>query len=155
MHMDKMWDKFPQVLFDRCKRGVIAKELLERLLLTKAHDHVVRLKSPWLGPPSAFTRPILLSDFFKALAGEENMNKILNARPNNMPDGLTLAESVLDRAGLNFTHWAKAGDSSVVTDKAAWIALGWCLAWQCFGQQAEVDFVTPLVLPPEDAKLGR
>ncbi|KAG9074982.1 hypothetical protein FRC06_010342 [Ceratobasidium sp. 370] len=159
MHMNRMWDEFPRVLPDWCNTGLIAKgergEWLARLLLTKAHDHVVRLTSPEPRPPPEFTRPILLSDFFEALAGRKNKDKILNAKPNNVPGGLTLVESVRGKARLIFTHWAKVGDSSVVTDEAAWIALGRCLAWQCFDDQSEIDLVTPLLLPPEDANLGR
>ncbi|KAG9089296.1 hypothetical protein FS749_001444 [Ceratobasidium sp. UAMH 11750] len=160
MHMNEMWDEFPRVLFDWCNRGLIDKgergELLARLLLTKAHDHIIRLISPELRPPPGFTRPILLSHFLEALVGEENKDKIFSARPNNVPNGLTLAESVLGKARLNFTHWAKAGDSSVVTDEATWIAMARCLAWQCFDNQSEIDLITPLMLPPgEDVKLGR
>ncbi|KAG8708105.1 hypothetical protein FRC08_000107 [Ceratobasidium sp. 394] len=160
MHMNEMWDGFPRVLFDWCNRGLIDKgergELLVRLLLTKAHDYIIRLISPELRPPPGFTRPILLSDFLEALVGKENRGRIFSARPNNVPDGLTLAESALGQARLNFTHWAKAGDDSVVTDEATWIALGRCLAWQCFDNQSEIDLITPLMLPPgEDAKLGR
>ncbi|KAG9075046.1 hypothetical protein FRC06_010306, partial [Ceratobasidium sp. 370] len=159
MHMDGLWDGFPKVLFNWCHHGLIAKggrgELLARLLLTKAHDRVVRLISPEPEAPPKFTQPILLSDFLEALVGTKNKDRILNAKPNNVPDGVTLAESVLGKAMLNFTHWAKAGDSSVVTDEAAWIALARCLAWQCFDNQPEIDLVTPLMLPPKDAKLER
>ncbi|KAG8726427.1 hypothetical protein FRC10_007135, partial [Ceratobasidium sp. 414] len=157
MYINETW-KSLKVLFDWCNHGLIAKgergELLARLLLTKAHDHVI---SPGLTPGGIpeFTRPIFLREFLGALVGEENRDRIFNARPNNMPDGPTLGDSALGKAKLNFTHWAKAGDNSVVTDEAAWIALGRCFAWQCFDYQPEVDLITPLMLPSEDDKLGR
>ncbi|KAG9084305.1 hypothetical protein FS749_005324 [Ceratobasidium sp. UAMH 11750] len=96
-------------LFKWCNKGLISKgergELLARLLLTKAHvDHVASLTFPKPRPPLWFAQPIFLSDFLEALVGKEHKDKIFNARPNNVLNGLTLAESALGQARLNFTH---------------------------------------------------
>ncbi|KAG8710691.1 hypothetical protein FRC08_016827 [Ceratobasidium sp. 394] len=156
MHLGKMWKEPLDVLSDSGSSGLIGKgergELLARLLLTKAHDYALSQRLKTL---PKFTQPILLPDFLEALVGTKNKDEILNAKPNNMPDGPTLADSILGKARLNFTHWAKAADSSVVTDEAAWIALARCFAWQCFDNQPEIDLVTPLMLPSECDKLER
>ncbi|QRV83604.1 hypothetical protein RhiJN_11620 [Ceratobasidium sp. AG-Ba] len=159
MDINNIWEKLAGTLFGLCNNGMIAKgergELLARLLLTKAHDWVVYgLRSKDVLRPRRFTRPILLADFLEALVGKKNKDEIMKAKPNNTRNGPTLADSPLGQAALNFTHWAKAADDCSVTDNGAWIALTRCMAWQCCDGQPEVDLVTPLMLPPEDAKLG-
>ncbi|QRV85662.1 hypothetical protein RhiJN_13680 [Ceratobasidium sp. AG-Ba] len=158
--MDKndTWSTLANTLFKLCNSGMILKgergELLARLLLTKAHDWAVISKSTVARPPREFTRPVLLADFLEALVGEANKNAIMMAKPNNVRDGPTLADSGLGQAMLNFTHWAKAEDNCSVMDDAAWVALTRSMAWQCCDGQPDVDLVTPLMLPMKGAKLG-
>ncbi|QRV97714.1 hypothetical protein RhiJN_25733 [Ceratobasidium sp. AG-Ba] len=158
MHINKDSGDPMRVLLEWCNNGLILKgergELLARLFFTMAHDLAITREHTSSEPPM-FTRPILLVDFLTALLGEKSKDKIMKALPDNIPGGKTLADSVLGKATLNFTHWAKARDKSVVTDEAAWIALGRCLAWQCQDGQPDIDVITPLMLPCEDDKIGR
>ncbi|KAB5587652.1 hypothetical protein CTheo_8909 [Ceratobasidium theobromae] len=160
MCLNNMNDGIPSILHKWCENDLIAKgdrrELVARLLITKAHDHVIHtLSSPRESPPT-YSAPILLTDFLQALVGEELAQLIFDAVPDNSSDQTRLIDSALGKAKLNFTHWAKAADEGAVTDEAAWIGLARNMAWQCFDQQKAVDLITPLLLWDEnqDSKLG-
>ncbi|QRW12303.1 hypothetical protein RhiLY_11302 [Ceratobasidium sp. AG-Ba] len=157
MDINNTWDTLLYKLFRLHNRKILNVEqgkLLARLLLTKAHDWAVRSKAEYVIRPRWFTKSIPLADFLESLVGKENKNKIMDAKPDNMPDGPTLATNGLGQAILNFTHWAKAEGDCSLTDDGAWIALTRCMAWQCCDEGPQVDIVTPLMLPMEGAKLG-
>ncbi|QRW05967.1 hypothetical protein RhiLY_04966 [Ceratobasidium sp. AG-Ba] len=111
MDINNTWDTLLYKLFRLHNRKILNVEqgkLLARLLLTKAHDWAVRSKAEYVIRPRWFTKSIPLADFLESLVGKENKNKIMDAKPDNMPDGPTLATNGLGQAILNFTHWAKA-----------------------------------------------
>ncbi|KDR73813.1 hypothetical protein GALMADRAFT_633519 [Galerina marginata CBS 339.88] len=139
---------------DKGERG----ELAARIILTLAHDKC-------LNPPEEsqrqsltreieprFSQAIPLVQFFGSLVGKANFEKILNALPNNVSDGLPFSKA-FETAKVNFTHFAKGGDSSILTDKVAWVALARCMAWQCANDQDLVDILVPILL--WDEKLSR
>jgi hypothetical protein len=142
-------------LADFLKDGFVLKgergELLARLLLTLAHDKCVEFDSA-KAHEAQYSRPVLLSDFLEALVGPGHMEKILESRPDNLPDGATFKEAFKD-AKVNFTHFVKAGDESVIADKVAWMALSRCMAFQCADGQRMVDLYIPVLL--WDEPLGR
>ena len=91
-------------------------------------------------------------DFLEVLVGSSHMEKILESRPGNVPDGATFNEAFKD-AKVNFTHFVKGGDESVVADEFAWMALSRCMAFQCMDGQRMIDLYIPILL--WDEKLSR
>jgi len=77
-----------------------------------------------------YSRPIHLFDFLEALVGRSHTENILESRPDNVPGGAIFREAFKD-AKVNFTHFVKGGDESVITDEAAWLALSRSMAFQC------------------------
>lgn len=159
MHLNRAMHGIPAVLLEWCNNGLIPKgelgELIARLLLTKAHDQAIQNRFTLPKPNVPFySEAISLPDFLKALLGEKNAKLVLEATPDNLESDTTLAESPLGKAKLNFTHWCKAEDKSVLTQEAAWIGLGRHAAWQCYDHQADVDLITPLMLG-DGKTLGR
>ncbi|RDB30775.1 hypothetical protein Hypma_005735 [Hypsizygus marmoreus] len=152
-------DLLLRLLLKKLESGLISKgergELIARLLLTLTHDACVErsnLETPGEDIMGNFSRPIPLVKFLQELVGKKHINKVLDARPDNIPNGATLREAFCD-AQINFTHFAKGGDSSIITDEAAWTALARCIAWQCANGQDMIDLYIPILL--FDAFLGR
>ena len=103
------------------RNGLISKgvrgELVARLLLTLAHNKCVRFDSAKVHE-AQYSKAVPLSDFLEALVGHGHMQKILKSRPDNVPGGATFKEA-FKHAKVNFTHFVKGGDESVITDEAA------------------------------------
>lgn len=144
------------------KSGLISKgehgELVARLLLTLAHDAACR-------PPASssqvsrltpiatqYSQPVAVLDFFKELLGKDHMEKVLHSEPQNIRNGTTF-EAAFKAATIRFTHFAKAGDTSVVSDHSAFVAMCRGAAWQCFNQQKDIDIIVPVLL--RDELIGR
>jgi len=69
----------------------------------------------------------------------------LESKPDNVPEGAPFKEAFKD-AKVNFTHFVKGGDSSIITDNAAWKALSRCMAFQCANGQWMIDLYIPILL---------
>ncbi|RDB30774.1 hypothetical protein Hypma_005734 [Hypsizygus marmoreus] len=129
-------------------RGMIPYDdraaLAARLLLTLARDESSRLG--WRRFEAVYSAPVSVLSFLEALVGPTHMDTIRKARPGNIPNGITLEEAFKD-AEMNFTHFAKGGDDSILSDRMAWMALARCMAWQCGnnGQQA-IHLYIPILL---------
>ena len=137
------------------KHGLISKgergELVARLLLTLAHDECVKFDYR-KADEAQYSRPVPVFDFLTALVGPTHMKVILESRPDNVHDGVTFEEAFKD-AKVNFTHFVKGNDSSIITDNAAWVALSRCMAFQCANGQWMIDLYIPVLL--WDEPLGR
>ncbi|QRV99088.1 hypothetical protein RhiJN_27107 [Ceratobasidium sp. AG-Ba] len=143
--------RVPRELIKWLEPELIAKgervELVARYLLTRAHD--IAVEEQFGSRPELYTYPVRLSYFLESLFGKEQARRMLKARPSNQPGGLSLQDSVLGSAVLNFTHWTKAGDDGAIKDKYMWSALARSMAWQCCDNQVDIDLVTPLALSLE------
>jgi len=135
--------------------GLISKgergELITRLLLTLAHDKCVEFDYK-KADEAQYSKPVPLVDFLAALVGPNHMKGILQSRPDNVHDGVTFEEAFKD-AKVNFTHFVKGNDSSIITDNAAWMALSRLMAYQCANGQWMIDLYIPVLL--WDEPLGR
>ena len=134
-------------LISKGERG----ELVTRLLLTLAHDKCVQFDHK-KAHEAQYSKPIPLFRFLEALVGPDHMKRILVSKPDNMDNGATFEEAFKD-AKVNFTHFVKGGDATVITDKAAWMALSRCMAFQCANGQWMIDLYIPILL--WDEKLSR
>lgn len=131
------------LLEEKCRHGLVL-----RLLLIKAHDKVPRR------PSTTCFCPVRLPDFLRKFVGQVHAQKILDATPDNIPNGVTLANSPLGNALLNFNYWVVGPGSGDRTDQTAWVALGRCAAWKCVDlDEGDADHIIPLSLWNE--KLGR
>ena len=148
------------LLSDYLRNGLIEKgqrgELVWRTIVTKAHDLALHCDL-FLSLPAFnrnFSVPIHLFKFLKALVGEEHMKAILASHAQNVPDSLTFKDA-FEHSYIHFTHFAKAGDNSVVSDEAAYIGMLRGIFWQCSDQQTDIDGILALLLGGLGTKLGR
>lgn len=142
--------------------GLISKgergELVARLLLTLAHDAACRpsVSSPQVSgltiTTTQYSQPVAVLDFFEELLGKDHMEKVRHSVPQNIRNGTTF-EAAFTAATIRFTHFAKAGDTSVVSDHSAFVAMCRGAAWQCFNQQKDIDIIVPVLL--WDDPIGR
>ncbi len=143
-----MQDHAPNVLrvFREClKNGLIGRgdrgELISRHFLTSGFDKTRH----WEGGDEIFSKPVRLLDYLKCLFGESNYEKnIKNCKPDNVVDGEDL-ETAFKDAYVYFTHFVRAKDGSVVTDRCALAALCRGMAFQCCPNQESIDIVISVV----------
>ncbi|KAH0591255.1 hypothetical protein H2248_001345 [Termitomyces sp. 'cryptogamus'] len=106
-------------LVNKGERG----ELAARVLLTIAHDIAVLRRFRTHDPKTSEAKPIFFSDaipvieFLSSLILLNDLNTVLNARPENDLDGKPLKEA-FKNAYVRLTHLARGGDNFVVTDEA-------------------------------------
>ena len=133
---------------DYLKHGLISKgkrgELVAWLLLILAHDKCVKFDDK-KADEAQYSKPVPLLDFLTALVGPNHMKVILKSQPENVHDGVTFEEAFKD-AKVNFTHFVKGGDASIITDKAACMALSRLMAYQCANGQWIIDLYIPVLL---------
>ncbi|KAF9465579.1 hypothetical protein BDZ94DRAFT_1346066 [Collybia nuda] len=124
--------------------GLISKgergELIGRLLLTLARDKALKCES------------VGVIEFLEALIGNDYIDSVKKSRPANIVNGQTLEEA-FSNARINFTHFVKGGDSNIVSDDIAWLALTRCMAFVCANGQRTIDLYIPILLWKE--KLNR
>lgn len=153
--MNEKISSLPQTVSRYMANGLISKgergELVARLLLTLAHDRALYpnldLTVVLKHESAPFSQPIPVLDFLKTLLGEENMKQILESKASAGPKDATF-ETTFANAAVRFTHFAKGGDSAVVTDVAAYVAMCRGIAWQCYDRQADIDMIIPVILNP-------
>jgi len=161
-HVMAKFDREVVSLLSRYLRdGLIEKGqhegLVWRTIVTKAHDiaAIPSIPSSFLVPlHRVFSVPIHLFDLLEALVGKLHMETILMSHAQNVPNSATFKEAFAD-AYIHWTHFAKAGDDSVISDEAAWIAMVRGIFWQCSDQQADINGILPLLLSVLGTKLGR
>ena len=163
--------KVPARLLKFLKEGLISKgehgELVARLLLTLAHDRAAVTLSNnavlrgHVGSPGRklqpaevqYSRAIPLITFLRELIGEQHLQTILQSMPDNVTSGVTFEEAFKD-VRVHFTRFAKAGDSSAVSDNAAWKAMCRGIAFQCFDRQTDIDFAIAILMNYGDKLCG-
>src|SRR5438477_8271181 len=87
----------------------------------------------------------LLTTFIEMLFVKNYTEMILDSRPDNRNEGLTLREAFKD-AKIRFTHFGKMADDSGTTTYAAWAAFMRCMAISCRSGQPTLDCVLPILL---------
>ncbi|KAJ7682506.1 hypothetical protein DFH06DRAFT_296199 [Mycena polygramma] len=126
-------------LIGRGERG----ELVGRLLFTLARDAAL------LAAPSP-SYEISVLDFLQALLSPSVVTDVLEATPVNQPSTSSPAPKKLKNAfvdsWIQFSHFGKAGDSSIVTAFWAWVAMARGMAWQGHNQQEEIDICIPVLV---------
>jgi len=65
-------------------------------------------------PFAPYNRPIPVNAFLQTLLGNANWEKIRGARPQELSGIPTTLEDAFKNAQVRFTHFAKAGDRSVI-----------------------------------------
>ncbi|PSR83227.1 hypothetical protein PHLCEN_2v5789 [Hermanssonia centrifuga] len=154
-------DNIPTFLQKQMDLGLISKgdrgELVARLLLTLAHDRVRVSRRQFLhNTPIYYSHAIPLIDFLRALISASWIDRILDSFPttitNSDPLSLPFREAFKD-ARVNFTHFVRAGDSSIITDEGAWLSFVRGMAIQCSSGQRMIDLFLPVLL--RDEKIGR
>ena len=132
----------PEMLQEHLMAGVIGKgergELVARLLLTLAYDAAVRRCGSEL-----HTRAVPLATFLQELFGEANYAIIANSKPD--VGDLKFCDAFKD-AQVRFTHFVRAGDDSVVSTDAAYVAILRSMAFQCSHGQEAIDGLVPIAL---------
>ncbi|THH03138.1 hypothetical protein EW145_g6499 [Phellinidium pouzarii] len=136
-------------LIEKGQRG----ELVARLIMTMAYDEAVDAfneENGTLFPANSGVHPLYsqgvpLMYYIKALLGNEHAENIFNSRPNNVKDGKPFREAYKD-AWVRFTHFQRAGDSSVISSEACWAAAARAMAFQCNSGQALIDILVPVIL---------
>ncbi|TDL21595.1 hypothetical protein BD410DRAFT_898919 [Rickenella mellea] len=136
------------------------RDAVARLLLILAHDRAAA-KSPASSADgrlfTRYTHPVRLVDFLQELFADEYHDLILNSRPVNLGgdnSNLTL-KSEFEHAYINFTHFMKADDSSVVCTAAGWRGLARANAWLCHDRQPFLNIIIPVFFKMEGDKVGR
>ncbi len=115
--------------------------MISRHFLTSGFDKTRH----WEGGDEIFSKPVRLLDYLKCLFGESNYEKnIKNCKPDNVVDGEDL-ETAFKDAYVYFTHFVRAKDGSVVTDRCALAALCRGMAFQCCPNQVSIDIVISVV----------
>ncbi|THG99572.1 hypothetical protein EW145_g7240 [Phellinidium pouzarii] len=135
-------------LIEKGQRG----ELVARLIMTMAYDEAVDAFNEENGTlPSAnsrihplYSQGVSLMHYIKALLGNEHAENIFNSRPDNVKDGKPFREAYKD-AWVRFTHFQRAGDSSVISSEACWAAAARAMAFQCSSGQALIDILVPVI----------
>ncbi|KAH8113031.1 hypothetical protein DFH11DRAFT_1727969 [Phellopilus nigrolimitatus] len=142
-------------LVDKGERG----ELVARLIFTLAYDEAAETyekdtsenRDDPVDESSEFpfySRGVPLKYFIKALFGKNHAEHIFKSHPDNVRNGQTF-EQAFERAWVRFTHFQRAGDSSVITTEVAWAAAARAMAFQCSSGQAGMDIFIPVVLRDE------
>ncbi|KAH8109129.1 hypothetical protein DFH11DRAFT_1515959, partial [Phellopilus nigrolimitatus] len=139
-------------VIDKGERG----ELVARLIFTLAYDDAAeayeRDTSENLNKPvdesskyPFYSRGVPLKYFIRALFGDEHAEHIFKSHPDNVKNGQTFEEA-FDKAWVRFTHFQRAGDSSVISTEAAWAAAARAMAFQCSSGQALLNMFIPIIL---------
>ena len=79
----------------------------------------------------------------KALIAPRWHSLVLEAKPVADPDGMTL-EKAFEDVNLNFSHFARADDYTVISPKLLWVSLIRGLAYQCADNQTSTDLIAAM-----------
>jgi hypothetical protein len=127
-------------LVDRGTKGELAARFL--LILVQAPAHY---------PSSGLrTRAVRVIDFLQTLFQDEWHKDMLQALPTRYAAAREIFETAFEDAFLSFTHWAKAGDDSVLRTKTLWKTAARSMAYQCVEGMPWVDLVIPIVFGKEN-----
>ncbi len=116
------------------KNGLVGREtrrdFVARHILTSAYDKTRH----WEGGDEIFSKPVRLLDYLKCISGEFVYDV----------DGEDL-ETAFKDAYIYFTHFVRAKDGIIVTDRCALAALCRGMAFQCFPHQKLIHIFIPVV----------
>jgi hypothetical protein len=119
--------------------------MVGRLFWTIAHDRVIQRLTLSETPDSSeikYHQPILLLDWLKELIHPNWHPVVLNAKPIADPNGLSLEDAFKD-VYINFSHFVRAGDYSMIGPDYLWMGLPRHMAFQCADNQKSTDIVVP------------
>ncbi|CCM07240.1 uncharacterized protein FIBRA_09586 [Fibroporia radiculosa] len=142
------------ILSQHVRDGLISKgergELVARLILIQAFDAASKKARANKGndDDERIDRPVRLLDFLEALFGKTHMEAIKSSRPDNQPQGTTLAEAFED-AYVRFTHFARNEDETVTNTYGVWAAIMRGMAMQCSSNNPIIDIIIPIILRNE------
>ncbi|KAH8113007.1 hypothetical protein DFH11DRAFT_356438 [Phellopilus nigrolimitatus] len=142
-------------LVDKGERG----ELVARLIFTLAYDEAAEAyerdtsenrKDPVDESSDCpfYSRGVPLKYFIVALFGKTHAEHTFKSHPDNVRNGQTF-EQAFERAWVRFTHFQRAGNSSVISTEAAWAAAARAMAFQSSSGHAGMDIFIPVVLRDE------
>jgi len=150
-------DGAPDLLFNLMEGGFLARgergEMIGRLLWTIAHDNVICRLNLVDKTKLQFHRPILLLDWLKELINPQWHESVLSSKPIADPHGLSLEEAFKD-AYLNFSHFARAEDDSVLSPDMLYLCLVRHMAYQCADNQRSTDIVAAVHHEGLEAPIG-
>jgi hypothetical protein len=148
------WDQFDSldVLAAEIKKTgqkVDAAEIVARYLFLKAFDLGVTWTPfahpyffPWSGYVSAPT-------LFKALLSSQAYEELRTKKARNRLGGKYF-ETAFKDCYVRLSHFAHAGDSSVLTLAGGLLGFARSQGWQCFDQQEHTDIGIPFIRIPND-----
>lgn len=147
----------PGLLSAFMDNGYIGKgergELVARLLLTLAFDAAVKQHTSAATQRSQFqqyTHSVPLKIFLEKLFGVVHAGTILESYPNV---GMLQLGQAFPNAHVQFTHFIRAGDSSIMSTSGAYAAILRSSAIQCSSGQKAIDILIPVVLEPPSTPL--
>lgn len=147
----------PGLLLTFMDNGYIGKgergELVARLLLTLAFDAAVKQHTSAdtrRSQSQQYTHSVPLRNFLEELFGVVHAGTILNSYPNV---GMLRLGEAFPNAHVQFTHFIRAGDSSIMSTSGAYAAILRSSAIQCSSGQIAIDILIPVVLEPPSTPL--
>lgn len=93
-------------------------------------------------------------DLLRKLFSAEVAGKILSAPPSNDPNGSDL-EAAFSTAWIRISHFARAGDSSILEPNLAGAIIARGAAWQCRDAQQDIAFLLECVHGDEDTPIEK
>jgi len=145
----KFMHEAPDILANLLNKGFLARgergEMVGRLLWTLAHDAAIDQCGVGENSDSQliYHRPVRLLNWLKALIAPCWHSLVLEAKPVADPNGMTLEEAFQD-VYLNFSHFARADDYTVICPQLLWISLIRGFAYQCADNQKSTDLITAM-----------
>lgn len=120
-------------------------ELVARIILTIAHDIAARTRAATQGHDQLmYTKPIKVTDFLKALISNTDIDTVLKSKPPVHTMLQQTLEVAFKDAYINFSHFIKATDDTIINTDFVWQGLARVAAIMCFEVQKAVDFIIPV-----------
>ncbi|CCM02478.1 uncharacterized protein FIBRA_04578 [Fibroporia radiculosa] len=143
------------ILSQHVRDGLISKgergELVARLILIQTFDAAFKKArvDKCNGDGERINWPVRLLDFLEALFGKTHMEAIKSSRPDNQPQGTTLAD-VFEDAYVRFKHFARSDDETITNTYGLWAAMMRGMAMQCSSNSPIIDIIIPTILRNEN-----
>ncbi|CUA74277.1 Polyketide synthase PksJ [Rhizoctonia solani] len=140
----------PRILAENCHAGYLARrergELCGRLLLTIAHDLVIKELPDLPDHEPRYHRPIPVLAFLRALFATSHHDIILNATPmrSDVSSQAQTLEEAFNNAYISFSHFEIAQDSEVLDASQLPYSLIRGFAIQAKDNQDSIDAVIPI-----------
>ncbi|EED85677.1 predicted protein [Postia placenta Mad-698-R] len=140
--------------------GLIRKgdrgEVVCQFLFIRAYDECIHDESVRkIGSEKArYHQFVPVVDLLRKLFSAEVAEKILSAPPSNDPNGPKL-EAAFSEAWIRISHFARAGDSSILEPNLAGAIIARGAAWQCRDAQQDIDFLLECVHGDKDTPIEK